>query len=155
MKDIKAHFESKFLPVPFTGCWIWGAGRAGCGYGQFQFKGRQIGAHRASWILYRGEIPAGAFVLHKCDVRCCVNPDHLFLGSNKDNVKDMISKGRQVVLRGEKHGCASISEKQAREILADTRRNYLLAAAFGLGTSQISKIKKGRQWKHLHATGAM
>ncbi len=77
-------------------CWIWTGARYALGYGAFGPKGTgAMGAHRYSWILAHGEIPTGMLVLHKCDVRCCVNPDHLFLGTQKDNIADMIAKGRR------------------------------------------------------------
>lgn len=77
-------------------CWIWTGARYALGYGAFGPKGTgAMGAHRYSWILAHGEIPAGMKVLHKCDVRCCVNPDHLFLGTQKDNIADMMAKGRR------------------------------------------------------------
>lgn len=82
-----------------NGCWIWtsalteGKGRTHK-YGWVTFRGQQMGAHRTSWILFKGEIPAGLVICHKCDVPQCVNPDHLFLGTMQDNAQDMVAKGR-------------------------------------------------------------
>lgn len=76
-------------------CWNWTASkRSKFGYGAFKMNGKLHDAHRASWILKNGEIPIGIYVCHKCDNPSCVNPDHLFLGSPKDNVLDCIEKGR-------------------------------------------------------------
>jgi hypothetical protein len=77
-----------------TGCWLWTKAKTTDGYGQKHIDGKLEYAHRLSWKLHRGEIPAGLFVLHKCDVRNCINPEHLFLGSCKDNVLDARAKGR-------------------------------------------------------------
>lgn len=77
-----------------TGCWIWHGGRTKKGYGQIWMNGRQELAHRVSWILHHGPIPLGKLVLHECDIYPCVNPGHLFLGTNSDNIKDAIAKGR-------------------------------------------------------------
>ena len=77
-----------------TDCWNWSGNTSGNGYGRIRHKGRYICAHRASYIVRIGEIPDGLLVLHKCDNRGCVNPDHLFLGTHKDNMQDMLSKGR-------------------------------------------------------------
>lgn len=81
-------------------CWLWTASKNHKGYGQFGIGSRKnikmVKAHRASWILHNGEIPEGLFVLHTCDIRHCVNPAHLFLGTNADNMCDMISKGRSM-----------------------------------------------------------
>lgn len=80
------------LPEPNSGCWLWTASTFG-GYGQFGMgHGHVVGAHRAAWLLLRGPIPDDLFVLHKCDVKVCVNPDHLFLGTNKDNLDDFVAK---------------------------------------------------------------
>jgi hypothetical protein len=92
-----AAFKAKCVPEPNTGCWLWlqpdiRGGRIS--YGHFRIDRRPMGAHRASWLLYRGEIPAGAHVLHRCDTPSCVNPDHLFLGTHDDNMRDMAQKGR-------------------------------------------------------------
>lgn len=99
---LKDRFWSKVVKTDT--CWIWiGAGSTSKkGYGQIRLpgaKGRQTSAHRVSWILHRGEIPIGLDVLHKCDNPPCVNPDHLFLGTNQDNVNDKVSKGRQYTNR--------------------------------------------------------
>ncbi|MHB8742598.1 MAG: HNH endonuclease signature motif containing protein [Sulfuricaulis sp.] len=80
------------------GCWLWRGAIIPKGYGYFHVGGRlgqNLGAHRVSWRITNGEIPKGMFVLHKCDVRNCVRPEHLWLGTAMDNTKDMVAKGRQ------------------------------------------------------------
>jgi len=74
-------------------CWLWTASLV-CGYGSFRFNGRTHRAHRLSWILQHGAIPSGKHVLHKCDTPACVNPSHLFLGGQLENMRDMVAKGR-------------------------------------------------------------
>lgn len=75
-------------------CWVWTGGKAFWGYGQIWYKGKSVKTHRISWILHFGEPEKGKFILHKCDNPPCVNPDHLFLGTAKDNIDDCIRKGR-------------------------------------------------------------
>jgi hypothetical protein len=84
-----------------SGCWVWTGARKSGGYGHFHHRDHGlIKAHRASWIVTNGEIPAGLIVCHKCDNPPCVNPSHLFLGTKKDNTRDMMAKGR-AMFRGE------------------------------------------------------
>jgi hypothetical protein len=93
-KELAAYIGQKSTPVPECDCWIWTGCLTTGGYGHGKINGRQEGAHRISWMAYNGHIGDGLHVLHKCDVPACVNPDHLFLGTAKDNVNDMILKGR-------------------------------------------------------------
>ncbi len=83
------------IPEPNSGCWLWTGSLTSGGYGCCWWDGKQTNAHRFSWLAYRGEIPSGQLVLHKCDMPSCVNPDHLFLGTAADNMRDMVAKGRK------------------------------------------------------------
>lgn len=87
-------FFDRINPEPNTGCWLWGGCIHHSGYGNFKFKGKLFSAHRLSWVLHFGEVPKDLWVLHKCDVRACANPQHLFLGSASDNMFDMHNKKR-------------------------------------------------------------
>lgn len=96
-RPILERFEEKFEPIPWSGCWIWLAATSKCGYGRFGVGGHTgnlFPAHRIAWQLYRGEIPEGFEVAHRCDVRTCVNPDHLWLATHAENMADMMAKGR-------------------------------------------------------------
>lgn len=87
--------ESSSERVTESGCWIWMRSVAGTGYGDFRRRPKLIAAHRASYEVFKGPIPAGLHVLHSCDVRCCVNPAHLSVGSNAQNIADSMAKGRR------------------------------------------------------------
>jgi hypothetical protein len=96
MQTLLEKFEARFIPEPMSGCWIWTAGCNGDGYGCiYDLDGRACSAHRVAWELFSGPIPEGIEVLHHCDNRPCVNWQHLFLGTQLDNIVDMVSKGRQ------------------------------------------------------------
>lgn len=97
----KREFEDRYIPEPMSGCWLWlGAGDEN-GYGRF----RRIRAHRYAYLKFIGEIPAGKFVCHKCDNPACVNPAHLWLGENRDNLEDMTKKGRRRNQNNDKTHC--------------------------------------------------
>lgn len=83
-----------------TDCWHWLGPLNGLGYGRMTYQGRMQVVHRLAWLAWNGEIPAGMSVLHKCDNRCCINPDHLWLGTYSDNLKDCWDKGRHPGNRG-------------------------------------------------------
>jgi hypothetical protein len=117
-------------------CTIWHRSLNNDGYGYRWFRGKMWKAHRVAWVTAFGEIPEGSCVLHKCDNRACVNPDHLFLGSHKQNMEDMASKGR--VARGQRHFLSKLTEKAVRSI-----RIYW---AFGFNHSQISRMFGLRPW---------
>lgn len=94
MTDLRQRFERKIIGEPNTGCWLWLGALDACGYGRIAVSGKNQTAHRVSWEMAFGQIPAGLHVLHKCDVRCCVNPSHLFVGSHRENMQDAQRKGK-------------------------------------------------------------
>lgn len=121
------------------------------GYG---FYGRRK-AHRMAWEFTYGEIPKGQCVCHTCDVRNCVNPSHLFLGTTAENNYDMLAKGRGVNPKGEAHGMSRLSVLEVCEIKALAKPgNYSsLARDFGVSVQQISRIANGQQWRCLAKEG--
>ncbi len=104
-------------------------------------------AHKLSWIFSFGEIPKGLQVLHTCDNPRCVNPLHLFLGTQNDNMKDMVKKGRHS--RGSRNGMAKLNEDLVRSIYHDPRGRVELSQSYGVSLSVISNIKNRKVWKHL------
>ena len=132
-------FGDKYIPEPNSGCWLWTAAYGRRGYGLIWDGKRLAIAHRVSWEMHRGEIPAGLKVLHKCDVPPCVNPEHLFLGTQKDNVDDMLAKQR---------GRAKLTLDDVYNIRTDTRLQREIAADYGVQSQQISRIKSRSRWSN-------
>ncbi len=87
-------FNECYEPVPIAGCWLWTQSINNSGYGTKTFKGKTQLAHRLSWIIHRGKINDNMQILHRCDVRSCVNPDHLFMGTQSQNLEDALANGR-------------------------------------------------------------
>lgn len=139
--------EWSSVPAPSTGCRLWVKATAAGGYGQFSWKDRLRLAHRAAYELAHGLIPSGMVVCHKCDVPACINPDHLFLGTHVDNMRDAVAKGRAV--RGARHPLAKITESDARSISASPLSYARLATRYGVSKNLIYRIKKGIAWPHL------
>lgn len=133
-------------------CWLWSGTGHHNGYARTNFLRRPVLVHRLSWELHFGQIPAAsehhgtACVLHRCDVRLCVNPAHLFLGSIADNVADMIRKGRRVRVTGEKHHAAKFTKQQVDEIRASSEPTAVVAARFGVWKTTIADIRRGKTW---------
>ena len=154
-KDV-AHLADRLicdaLPIPEAGCAIWPYGWTAKGYGRISLPGpRLVIAHRAAWIVAHGAIPSGLMVCHKCDTPACVNALHLFLGTALDNSHDMLRKGRQVSVLGERCVRARLTERQVAEIRSlnvagvGYRR---LAQQFGVARSTISAVCRRQTWKH-------
>jgi len=133
-------------------CWEWQARRIKSGYGSMRWPtegnpdSQKLG-HRASWEIHNGPIPEGIMVCHKCDNRGCVNPDHLFLGTAKDNAQDAISKGRFVPPQGEEQWASKVTRIQAMHIRHSSKSLGALALEHDLSKATVSNIKKGKIWK--------
>lgn len=149
-------------------CWLWIAcvflpakPAAQHGYGAFSVDGKPRGAHRVSWELAFGPIPENLQVLHKCDVRRCVNPAHLFLGTHADNMRDMVKKGRASgpkdpnkfgvppLKLGTGNGNAKLTDDVVRKIRASDASLRSLARQFGVTHATIARVRRGEGWGHV------
>lgn len=142
--------EAMSMPVTESGCWLW-MGNVCRDYGYIKVGGLNMRANRASYQAYKGPIPHGLWVLHRCDVRICVNPDHLFLGTRKDNFDDMVRKGRRRVGEGERHASSKLKTDQVLAIRQSTLSDVGLAKIYGVRPWAITQIKRRLTWKHLPA----
>lgn len=186
MKSRDEFFDERVPHRPTIGCWEWQGSKGRGGYGQMPMPrpGSPIRAHRFSYERFVGPIPSGMFVCHHCDNPNCVNPDHLFVGTPKDNTQDSAQKGRRAIgdkhwsrtkphlrprgdrngmrrypncLRGEANGFAKLTETDVQTIkrsLHDGVRGRVLAARYSVTEDAISKIKRGHTWTHVRAVWA-
>ena len=131
-------------------CWVWTGCHSSLGYGKLTRNNKSYKAHRYSWMIHNGSIPSGMFVLHHCDVPNCVNPDHLFLGTQTDNMKDMDNKGRRTI--GEKKSNAKLNNKKVKEIrqlLLKKVTQEVIAKQYGVSQKIIWNIKHRIYWSHV------
>lgn len=130
-----------------SGCWIWRGCIQSHGYGHIQVNKQRFSAHRYFFLNLRGPVPDGLFLCHKCDNPRCVNPDHIFLGTGKDNANDMVEKGRSK--KGESHVFAKLTNEQVKRIFVDTREDWIVAQEHGVSSSLVCQIHRGKIWRHV------
>jgi hypothetical protein len=169
MKPIKDRFSTKYRIDEHTGCWIWTSTTNNAGYGTIGLGTAEQGkdfAHRASYRIFKGPIEKGCVICHKCDNKKCVNPDHLFMGTQLDNIRDAQKKGRirkgdawktearlLIDQKGEKHGMHKLKEHEVREILIRKKAGPMViahvAAEFRVTRGTIRNIITRKNWKHV------
>lgn len=141
LEDDVRRFWARVDTAGPDGCWLWTGARYGTGYGAVRFGGKMRRAHRVSWEVHNSGVPGELLVCHKCDVRTCVNPAHLFLGTYKDNNRDMAAKGRHV-------GARKLTDEQVRrirEMRASGMTFIEIAPHFGVTRQAIGLICRGQR----------
>lgn len=143
-----------------NGCWEWTGCKCTNGYGGFSVVNKMFKVHRLSWLIHYGDMPEiegsdyrGTCVLHKCDNPSCVNPAHLFLGTHKENMTDMINKGRKNASKGEHRYNSKLTEKRVKFIRSWYSYGGItykdIAAAYGLNETTVSRAINKVSWKHI------
>jgi HNH endonuclease len=144
---IRDRIEENIERITESGCWIWMRAVDEDGYGRIKVKNSNRGAHKRSYEEFVGPVPDGIFVCHRCDIPSCVNPHHLFLGTNRENLEDRDRKGRQA--RRESHGNSKLSNQLASEIRklrSEGASLKDLSREFGLRVATVCMVAKGRIW---------
>lgn len=134
-----------------SGCWLWNGHKNTGGYGHISVNGKLVLAHRHAWTLMNGAIPDGKYCLHHCDTPACVNPDHLYLGTYKDNARDREQRGRGNHYTGEQHGAAKLTREQVDQILSRHsagERQAALAREFNVNYRTVHAIVRGTTWRN-------
>ncbi len=133
--SISQRLEAGHVKDEETGCWLWAMSKDTAGYGLVTVStGKSGAAHRAAYIAFVGEIPSGYAVCHACDTPACIRPDHLFLGTQRDNMRDASAKGRRNT---------SLTQEQAAEVRASNESAQAIAKRLGVGTHVIYKCRRG------------
>lgn len=149
---IETRFWAKVRKAGTEECWVWGAYRNARGYGKFGIGSVVYLAHRVSWRLANGPVPDGLCVCHHCDNPPCVNPAHLFLGSQSDNLQDMFRKSRARRALGERAPKAKLTESgvvRIRELRAGGRTLREIARLYGITEGTVRAAVTGRTWRHI------
>lgn len=137
--------QRMWIPEPNSGCWLWLGATNKRGYGKIVRRSRQFLAHRVMYAQRFGD-PGPLGVLHKCDVTCCVNPDHLYAGTQKENVRDAWERGRTRPKRGVRNGRARLTPEVAEAIRKEPGRYADIAVKYGTSFSTVGRVKRGEAW---------
>ena len=146
-RPLKIRFDEKVLkPEDSAGCWLWSGSDSGGGYGRIWFGSTHIGAHRAAWICYRGDIPEDKHVLHICNNGAggCVNPDHLYVGTDKENTKDKVLAGNNGM---QKLTIADLPDIRARLVVGESQA--AIARDYKVSQATISRINTDKTFKNM------
>lgn len=150
-EEALGHFMSRVEVLGSEcGCWIWLGGETSKGYGALRFRGKPMRAHHVSYILHHGEVPTHLRVCHTCDTPLCVNPAHLWLGTQLENIKDRQMKARQAV--GERNARSLLTEAKVREIrghFASGLSRAAIGRMVGRSFHTVSSVVKRLSWKHV------
>lgn len=149
-----ARIAARIIVDNYSGCWLWQGAKIRNGYGVISCspRGKSRLVHRAAYIYCRGMIEKNLCVLHRCDVRHCVNPDHLFIGTYQDNARDRNAKGRNATKVGQANGRSKITHEQVIAIKTDLANGASLryvANKYMIGKTQVCRIRDGISWKHV------
>lgn len=148
--DAKERLAFRSEPGP-NGCINFTGSKGKFGHGELAYKGVRYRAHRLAYIAYIGPIPDGLVVCHACDNPSCINPEHLFIGTQADNLADARKKKRMKapLVYGEQHGLSRLTESDVLKIREDNRPYRQIARDYGVNPSTIKRAKTGETWGHI------
>lgn len=146
------NFLQKVEPDPNSGCWLWAGCQTGGGYGKVKVAQRTGLAHRHAYALMVGPISEGKIICHRCDTPLCVNPAHLYAGTDLDNSRDKMARGRDRKATGEANPNAKLTWVQVREIRAAGGSCAVIGKRYGVDPSTVWDIRRGAIWRDQAAT---
>ncbi len=142
----KEWLKERVVLDPIKGCWIWQMARSGRGYGTLSQNGKLRNAAAVAYELFKGKIPNGHQIRHTCDVKPCINPDHLITGTSHDNQMDSVERGLHRTIHGEKHPNSKLRNWQALEIRSSPIGCTTLSKIYGVSEHTIRQIRKGNRY---------
>jgi len=151
INHIRLIFEENVIKNK-TGCWDWKGKLHRTKYAIMKYEHKQIGAHRISWVIHKGPLEMNDCVLHHCDNKKCTYPEHLYIGSMKDNAIDRERRKRRLILRGENHPNSVLNDNKVKEIkhmLQDGISTFQISKIYKCGSGTIDAIKRNWTWKHV------
>lgn len=137
------------VSIQQTGCWEWKGAKSVKGYGRITFENATWAVHRLMAHMQIGDVKKDTVVCHRCDNPSCVNPEHLFIGTQKENVADRDSKGRRNQAYGERQGSAKLTAAQVTAIRLDMRKHSEIAKTYGITRAHVGNLKANRAWRHI------
>jgi hypothetical protein len=148
--NLKDRLRARTTHDSERGCWLWTGSTINSGYGQFRAPGGMRLAHRVAFEAFNGPIPSGMHVCHRCDVKRCVNPEHLFLGTHADNMADKVAKGRQQ--HGQTSSAAKLTDADVAAIkaLRGVKTQRETAKQFNITQGHVARIQTGARWVRSH-----
>lgn len=147
--SILERFEDRYIPEPNSGCWLWFSNvNPSTGYGRFYIDEEQkVLAHQFSFAHYKGRLPHGLIIRHTCDIKCCVNPEHLIPGTHKQNTQDAIERGQHSM--GIRSPHAKLSEAEVLIVFSAQESISEIARRFSISRMQVQRIKEKKTWRKL------
>jgi hypothetical protein len=148
MTELATRFLAMTIPATDgSGCLLWTGAKNRKGYGRIIVDGKVRRAHRVAWMLAYGQPSTGMHILHRCDNPSCVNAEHLYVGTNQDNVNDMMSRGRHVPPRGESNGRAKLTKSDVLHIRSSSLSSAALGKLLDVTPQAVNLVRKGINWR--------
>lgn len=148
-RHIPERIERYSMPIPESGCIVWTSTVGSNGYPFLEHRGKIIYLHKYVYKMINGPIPKGLWILHKCDVKSCINPNHLYAGTPTQNAQDRERRGRGNPPKGSEHVFSKLNDDIVRDVRNSSESNYALGIKYGVARATIRNARNRKTWKHV------